>query len=973
MLDHASHHNWDQVLRSGNILSQARRVYCCALQLCAAVIAPRHICELFSTTAAPTAEYLRPFDDCRDDVKKAMQAEVMVTQESGARTLVAVSTELSPGEVPDFEDDGLLVNAWTHCKIVNRKKHNKAKKDPMARAIDISADAPFCRTSVFFAPGDAEGGDAEEAAMVWSSVRTALELRRKWMGGVLSPSFADCASRKKEDKRGKGHAGGSAVQQVHFESQAGIVRIVEEGAATLSHHITPGPSYKEFCADLHTIAELARSGPVKSETYTRLKTLESSFKAYQSLNTELEQQTLSDMGVRANCRDVHKVDSDLHLDSMMCPQELVDFIVDAAEMRGDRDIVNFDKEARKKVTLDDKLNELGLDKADMTVHGLGDIGSFTNYEFRLRHLELAGIFLRIKNDLDGRYLGEMTQRLFDKLDRSNTTAIELKITYGGKMNNRWEDIVSWTNRHLAKGSNYSRWVIHIPQKFDCIHRHKKSDQWSMLQKKVVRTKSTGFAAVIDDMHAVKASGYKSFASYLDSIFLPLFEVSKDPTIDPPLHTFLLNLAAFETTVDDDEDEDFSEHSMSMAPDPSQWDSDETPPFSYYLYYLYSNISALNQFRKANGLNEFSFRTRCDENGGNMHLGASFLTAHNISNGAALSNSKGGTCMQYMYYLAQIGITMSPLSSHVATALGGNNTFKRLYQRGLNITLSSSRPLARCVHTGPLDEIYFLAAQQWNLSQVDMCEIARLSLIQSNLPLKQKKKWVSGGIGSSDAGGFVVANNVADTFLPQMRIQYRAEAHAYEHRLVAEGKGTSAVVELSAKKRVKRLQQRMADCPFTRTLVLYAETVATMDSDSASQYFTIMKRRQKYFRSQQLPKNSRVKLNHIKGVMFLGVLRLTYHDRPVTIAISPYEFSQDLENLDVLMSTPSCELFAKRRLELLEHNFAMYDIYNAQKEFAEISQTAADFHSLVKINNGALRAFIPQKMLDEFIASQITGV
>lgn len=43
------------------------------------------------------------------------------------------------------------------------------------------------------------------------------------------------------------------------------------------------------------------------------------------------------------------------------------------------------------------------------------------------------------------------------------------------------------------------------------------------------------------------------------------------------------------------------------PTPEKWTSDCNPPYSYWLYYMYSNIRALNLFLEARGLRTLSFR------------------------------------------------------------------------------------------------------------------------------------------------------------------------------------------------------------------------------------------------------------------------------------------------------------------------------------------------------------------------------
>jgi AMP deaminase len=41
--------------------------------------------------------------------------------------------------------------------------------------------------------------------------------------------------------------------------------------------------------------------------------------------------------------------------------------------------------------------------------------------------------------------------------------------------------------------------------------------------------------------------------------------------------------------------------------PEDWNVIDNPPYSYWSYYFYSNIVALNQLRKSKGMNPFAFR------------------------------------------------------------------------------------------------------------------------------------------------------------------------------------------------------------------------------------------------------------------------------------------------------------------------------------------------------------------------------
>ena len=79
-----------------------------------------------------------------------------------------------------------------------------------------------------------------------------------------------------------------------------------------------------------------------------------------------------------------------------------------------------------------------------------------------------------------------------------------------------------------------------------------------------------------------------------------------------------------------------------------------------MYYLYSNIKSLNILRKLKGFNQFAFRPHSGEAGSIDHLVSAFLLADRINHGILLEKYPQ---LQYLYYLRQIGISISPLSNN----------------------------------------------------------------------------------------------------------------------------------------------------------------------------------------------------------------------------------------------------------------------------------------------------------------------
>lgn len=83
-------------------------------------------------------------------------------------------------------------------------------------------------------------------------------------------------------------------------------------------------------------------------------------------------------------------------------------------------------------------------------------------------------------------------------------------------------------------------------------------------------------------------------------------------------------------------------------------------------------------------------------------------------------------LQYLYYLAQIGLAMSPLSNSKPFLDYHRNPLPVFVQRGLNVSLSSDDPLQIHLTKGALVEEYSVAAQVWKLSSRDLCKITSLA-------------------------------------------------------------------------------------------------------------------------------------------------------------------------------------------------------------------------------------------------------
>lgn len=107
------------------------------------------------------------------------------------------------------------------------------------------------------------------------------------------------------------------------------------------------------------------------------------------------------------------------------------------------------------------------------------------------------------------------------------------------------------------------------------------------------------------------------------------------------------------------------------------------------------------------LDTFVMRPHCGEAGDTEHLTAAFLSAFGISHGILLRKVPA---LQYLYYLSQIPIAMSPLSNNALFLTYERNPLPQFFQRGLNISLSTDDPLQFHFTKEPLIEEYSVAAQ-----------------------------------------------------------------------------------------------------------------------------------------------------------------------------------------------------------------------------------------------------------------------
>ena len=106
--------------------------------------------------------------------------------------------------------------------------------------------------------------------------------------------------------------------------------------------------------------------------------------------------------------------------------------------------------------------------------------------------------------------------------------------------------------------------------------------------------------------------------------------------------------------------------------------EDNAPYSYYVYQMWSNISVLNKFRRERGFGTFAFRPHCGEAGDIDHMVAAFLCAQAVNHGITMRRSPS---LQYLFYLEQIGLAMSPMSNNALFLGYDRNPFDLYFKRG----------------------------------------------------------------------------------------------------------------------------------------------------------------------------------------------------------------------------------------------------------------------------------------------------
>ncbi|KAF9101654.1 AMP deaminase [Mortierella sp. AM989] len=516
----------------------------------------------------------------------------------------------------------------------------------------------------------------------------------------------------------------------------GVYQVYEnQDALAKKRPIVQVPTPKEYFVDLDFVLSVISDGPTKSFAFRRLKYLESKWNMYILLN-EYEELAEAKRVPHRDFYNVRKVDTHVHHSSCMNQKHLLRFI--KSKMRKTPDDVVIFRDG-KDLTLSEVFKSLSLTAYDLSIdtmdmHAHKD--SFHRFDkFNLKYnpigeSRLREIFMKTDNKIKGRYLAEITKEVISDLEQSKYQMAEYRISIYGRSESEWDKLADWVVENKLFSSNV-RWLIQVPRLYNVYKATNSVD---------------------------------NFEKVISNIFKPLFEVTRDPSSHPNLHIFLQRVIGFDSVDDESKAE---RRIYKKYPYPRVWNTSMNPPYSYYIYYMFANMTSLNRFRQKRGFNTFVLRPHCGEAGDTDHLTSAFLTSFGISHGILLRKVPA---LQYLFYLTQMGIAMSPLSNNALFLDYERNPFPIFFHRGLNVSLSTDDPLQFHFTKEPLIEEYSVAAQIWKLSGADMCEISRNSVRHSGFENKVKKHW----IGKKWYLPGVEGNDMAKTNVPNIRVAFRSE-------------------------------------------------------------------------------------------------------------------------------------------------------------------------------------------------------
>jgi len=507
---------------------------------------------------------------------------------------------------------------------------------------------------------------------------------------------------------------------------------------------------EDFCVDYVHVLSTMRNRSCISLCAPRLYELELKFDLYTHRNAARELTHQKNQSGR-DWYQIRKVDTHIHHSACFSQKQLMQFIRKKMAEEMSTPVM---KEGDKVLTLQEIFTTVGICDADDVnsdrlccmasigaANGQHDtFGRFDIFNSKYNPFgdkRLRDIFLKTDNYLEGRYLAELTKQVMESHRKAKFVYAEWRISIYGRKQSEWPKLAQWFRQHNIQCQQI-RWVIQVPRLYPVFR---------------------------------KMGLVSNFADMLKNIFEPLFAATVDPQEHADIHYMLQQVVGFDSV---DDESQGTNTTLTEYPTPEEWTTETNPPYTYWMFYMYANIRSLNEFRMSRGMNTFAFRPHCGEAGNVSHLCSGFMLAESVCHGVQL---KEAPVLQYLYYLGQVGLAVSPLSNDILFVPLAQSPFGTFFKRGLNVSLSTDDPLIIHFTEDALIEEYVVAARTFRLSICDLCEIARNSVIQSGFEKKFKDWWI-GSLQQSEWEA-----NEPKTNVPAMRLHFRQDCLKEEFNML----------------------------------------------------------------------------------------------------------------------------------------------------------------------------------------------
>ena len=538
----------------------------------------------------------------------------------------------------------------------------------------------------------------------------------------------------------------ASVNYAYRVNDWGIFEVTKEGDEA-NTSLFPVPTLEEFVKDHHECERIAREKTVLSLSTYRLKTMEQLFDMHVHQNWKSEE---SDNGIdKADFFSIAKVDTHIHLSAAFSPKDLLSYMKKAAIEQPDEIVL-------KGKSLKQLFEASGLSPQSLSLdmlHVQGDADVFDRFDLFNAKYKIAGssdlkeAFLSYANDAKGKHLANITKIAHNRLAESDHMYAEWRISVMGKSTDEWYKIADFMIENKLDELTHNKWMVQNPRLYGIMK---------------------------GPMKAVE-----NYSQVIDNFFKPLFDATIHPDSDQNrnLATFLKSLSGFDSV----DDESINDLPLEVI-NPKQWDKNENPGYAYQLYHFWANILTLNRLRESKGMNTFDFRPHCGESGDPMHLVTGYMLSNGVAHGIALSKSP---TLQYLYYLDQIGLHVSPSSNNFLFMKLADSPFYSLFKRGLNVSISTDDPMIFHMSNHPLLEEYSICRIFWSLSNSDLSELAQNSVLQCGFDHQIKKNWLGENyhlLYNREAAG-----NAPDfSNVPNIRSIFREMVYNHELNFISTG-------------------------------------------------------------------------------------------------------------------------------------------------------------------------------------------